>query len=274
MKSAISEAAPSHEDWSRTSPRYQPCLYLDTVPEASSSARAGERAQAAKLTAKEAASLKASGGGTAANATDEELKGLEKEGYERMLLDGMDEVLEKFIARVGAEGRQVVRYELGGQPLPFSAQGEVFNALWPKKAAVSPSHRKYDTSRVPPCEACGGPRTFELQLMPNLVNTLRAERIIGDTHVGSLPDTQSTLDEETRKRRQLEAALGKRLANPPSSDGISRSESTSSTTLDTKTGLVWSTAIIFVCEADCCIPRDQAEGETWREEWVGLQFED
>ncbi|CAO1616898.1 unnamed protein product [Parajaminaea phylloscopi] len=282
MKAALSGVSARENDWTATTTSsYQPPLYLNTVPEASSSARAGERAANAKLTAKEAAELKASGGGTASNATSDELAGLEKEGYERMMLDGMDEVLEKFIARVGAEGRQVVRYEMGGQPLPFSAQGDVYDALWPATKAVgskvvgAAAARRYDASRIPPCEACGGARTFEVQLMPNLVNTLRADKIASapSDHAREIGEESPakpapSVDEETRKRQELEAALGKKLL--ASSDA----NNTQETSLDRKTGLVWSTALVFVCAQDCCISRDSVEGETWREEWVGLQFED
>lgn len=271
MKTAVKEAISSREDWTSSAPAYRPPLYLNTVPEASSLARAGERASDAKLTAKVDTNLKACGGCTAADATAEELRGLEREAYEHMVLDGIDEILERFIARVSAEGRQVVRYEMGGLPLPFSAQGDVYNVLWPSKApqvsqTSAPSDRQYDASRVPPCEACGGPRIFEVQLMPNLVNTLRAEKIEGSEKAGAELRSTQNVDKETRKRQELEAALGKRL--------VASGRPDREPTMDSKLGLIWSTALIFVCEQDCCIPRDGVTGETWREEWVGLQFED
>ena len=37
---------------------------------------------------------------------------------------------------------------------------------------------------------------------------------------------------------------------------------------DAPTGLLWSTALIFVCSKDCC-----DGSEAWADEWVGLQYE-
>lgn len=296
MKAALTTASSSHSDWASKAPHYTPPLYLNTVPEASSSARAGDKA--IKLT-KEAAALRKKAEAAKANdATDDELRGLEKESYERMMLVGVDEVLEKFMARVGAEGRQVVRYELGGQPLPFNGQGDLYDALWPKQkqgagittvgrgaaaaaAANAANGRSYDPSKVPPCEACGSKRTFELQLMPALVHTLRADKIqdADASQEGAKDSDAQQLDAEARRRRDLEAALGRRLAPKPDADGISRSggeeaAKASAVASGGKTGLCWSTAMVFVCEKDCCIPREEQEGESWREEWCGLQFED
>lgn len=273
MKAALQETS-ANDPWASSASSYRPAYYLNTVPEASSSARAGEKAQKAKLTKSEAAALKSAGGGTAPDATAEELKGLEKEGYEKLMAVGMDDVLEKFIARVGAEGRQVVRYEMGGQPLSFSAQGDLYKMLWPKKASARPT---YDASKVPNCEVCGSKRTFEAQLMPNLVNTLRPEKIEGEDALADAL-SQAALDRETQRRQELSAALGKQLQPQPGADGITRTSAEDLEALKRKTGLCWSTVMIFVCEKDCCIPRGgtagNKEGETWREEWVGMQFED
>lgn len=284
MKAALTTASASQSNWVPSlAPHYAPPLYLNTVPESSSSARAGDKAS--KLT-KEAAALKKKAlAASADNATDEELKVMEKESYERTMLVGVDEVLEKFMARVGSEGRQVVRYELGGQPLPFNAQGELYDTLWPK-AKTAGHGRSYDPSRIPPCEACGSRRTFELQLMPALVHTLRADKIQGAESEKDLAtnDDDANVDAESRRRRDLEAALGRRLAPQPDKDGITRSKGDAAAAADGsstvaaggKTGLCWSTAMVFVCEKDCCIPRPEEgkDGETWREEWVGTQFED
>lgn len=56
-----------------------------------------------------------------------------------------------------------------GQPLAYTATGDAFNKLWKQ---VDEGKHVYDESGVPPCEACGGKRTFELQLMPQLVSIL------------------------------------------------------------------------------------------------------
>lgn len=318
MKTAVQQTAASslREQWSSQTSSYRPALYLNTVSEASSSARAGAKAQKKQLAKQQRGGHDSDDDdddddGDDAGA-DEDLKGFEKEGYERMMLAGMDDVLEKFIARVGAEGRQVVRYEMGGQPLPFSAQGDLYKQLWPTSTSTSVSgataisraghavnanangngiggphlRRTYDASRIPRCETCGSKRTFEFQLMPNLVNTLRADCIQGNNNNdddSTISSPADALDASTRRRRELEAVLGKSLPSVPGpgSDGITRSAGqdqadAAAKRLTHKTGLCWATAMVFVCEKDCCILREEdgKEGETWREEWVGLQFED
>lgn len=286
------------DEWQSQVASYQPSLYLSTVPEASSSARAGEKAVKAKLAKQNGAAADSDDdddddGDDDGNTGDADLKGFEKEGYERMMLAGMDDVLEKFIARVGAEGRQVVRYEMGGQPLPFSAQGDLYKQLWPASqnangagtavsrgnhaVAAASSRPSYDPSRVPPCPTCGSKRTFEFQLMPNLVNNLRPDSIRGGQNDAQDPSADG--DAATRRRRDLEAVLGKSLPSLPGADGVTRSRpedaDAAAKRLTQKTGLCWSTAIVFVCSKDCCIPDEGGkEGETWKEEWVGLQFED
>lgn len=280
MKAAVSSSSSSTRDaWTTTAqPSYRPSLYLSTIPESSASARAGDKA------------AKAQQSSSADNEEDDDddddddatngMKSFEKEGYEKMMLAGMDDVLEKFIARVGAEGRQVVRYEMGGQPLPFSAQGELYKSLWPMSGSGSSKSTKptFDSTRIPPCQVCGSKRTFEFQLMPNLVNTLRADSIQGgaDDHNNDTTTNTTVDDATTRKRRELEAVLGKSLPSLPGSDGITRTNAQDAQRLKQKTGLCWSTALVFVCEKDCCVPREKngPEGETWREEWVGLQFEE
>lgn len=296
MKAALDQASKSKGQWASTAPHYKPALYLNTVPESSSSTKSHSNAETNKLLKKELAAKKAVAEQKGAFDDDEDAKGRDKEQYEKMML--MDDVMEKFIARVGHEGRQVVRYEMGGQPLPFSAGNDVFKNLWPKEksngpTSIHPSKAQggqaaaqrgaYDPSRVPPCEACGGKRTFEVQLMPNLVNTLRADNI-ADDKTASKPSDSASTDAQTKRRLELEAALGRSLPAQPSADGITRTAaptSGSDSVLTRKTGLCWSTAFVFVCEKDCCLPRTDddsgsngKEGETWREEWVGVQFED
>jgi pre-rRNA-processing protein TSR4 len=281
------EATQRTADWAAAAAHYAPAQYLNTVPEPSSSAR---RAASAKLTPAAKAALKA-GDGTVPN-DDAGLKEWEGESYQRMMVSGVDEAFERFVARVGSEGRQVVRYELGGVPLPFCGSGIVYDKLWPQAsrnatpvsrqamAASDKNGRTYTPSAVPPCEACGGPRTFEVQLMPNLVNLLRPTSIAGAADEAVVLDSNASAEE--RRRREIESALGRKLPSQPDADGITRAKPQNEqqrlaeeAALRARTGLAWSTALVYTCEQDCCLPREAAaEGEAWREEWVGAQWEE
>lgn len=289
------EATQRTADWASSSTYYEPALYLNTVPEPSASAR---RAANTKLTpaAKDAAKA-ASKDGVAGTVLDDDagLKAWAGESYTKMMVSGVDETFERFVARVEPEARQVVRYEMGGTPLPFIASGPIFEQLWPKVKpthvqATRPGHappttgggRSYDASQVPACPACGGKRTFEVQLMPNLVNLLKPTLIQGveEADAAALPSTGSADD---RRRREIERALGRKLPREPDADGITRpapqqsdaEKEEEARAMQARTGLNFATALVYVCEKDCCVPREDGEAnETWREEWVGLQWEE
>lgn len=218
----------SDNDWARTAPCYTPALYLNTIPEP---ARAKQVPQAPTNAIIERAAQT----GADMNAKDEE-------EYERMTLEGMDDVFERFTARLGSEARQVVRYEFDGVPLPFTGLSSVYRKLWPGG--------RYDASNVPPCSSCGAARVFEVQLMPNLANLLRPEQLEGL----SQPDTP--VDVETRRRAEIASMLGIEIEKAGDTKAL-------------RTGIVWSTAIIFVCSKDCCA----SQGEGWTEEWAAVQFE-
>ncbi|GAC97438.1 hypothetical protein PHSY_005024 [Pseudozyma hubeiensis SY62] len=287
LKSDLAASTPTAESaWVESSTRYPP-LYLNTVPEPSSSSLSK------KLSKQEAAMLKSASASGALNSTDAsddaDLKGFAKEGYEKMLLDGIDDTFERFLKRVSVEPRQAVRYEFGGQPIAFHAKGKIYDLLWPKERSAKPGQgvtvtksqfsagagasgeRSFSSRAVPPCEQCGGERVFEAQLMPNLINLLRAEQI--QSADGSLaPDTLHTSsasdgDEETKRKAAIEQALGRRL---PSEGGSKQKNGSEEVKFDARTGLVWSTAFVFVCKNDCC--RD--DDECWQEEVVLAQFED
>lgn len=252
LKSDLATLHPSPtSSWVESATRY-PALYLNTVPEPSSSTLSK------KLSAKEAEQLKA----TSTNPTldDADLKGFATEGYEKMLLDGIDSTFERFLQRVQVEPRQAVRYEFGGEPIAFHAKGKVYDLLWPKGKGA-----EFSSRGVPPCGRCGGERVFEAQLMPNLINLLKADTITKPD--GSLDSTDNSTQGETEqdRRKALELALGRHL---PKNDNESEQ-----TTFDARTGLVWSTAFIFTCSNDCCPNQDQQD-ETWAEEVILAQFED
>jgi len=208
------------EDWARTAPYYAPAQYLNTIPEPQPDESESAPAPAPAVQIDGAI-------------------GAECEQYEKMVIEGMDNVFEHFMRRLGSEARQVVRYEFGGVPIPFSGAGSLYRMLWPQGAG-SPM----DATAVPPCDKCGAPRVFELQLMPNLANLLRIEQAIA-------PGKDAGLDDEKQRRSAVEALLN-------------RHQDVS----DIRTGIAWSTAMVFVCSKDCC---DGAEG--WANEWIGLQYE-
>ncbi|KAG2113212.1 programmed cell death protein 2 [Suillus discolor] len=176
------------------------------------------------------------------------------EPYENSL--EVDGVFDRFTKRVSHTGEQCLRYELKGIPLPFSSD-KVFDRLFPfppqdplpvTKAAfkvVPTVRRSYSTTSIPPCPACKAARVFECQLMPNLINVLRAS--IKDE------DTQKLTDEQRMK--VVQEVLQKKV----SSD---------------KRGMEWGTCMIFSCEKDCCVDDYSGDKECWREELVLVQWDD
>ncbi|KAJ7257896.1 programmed cell death protein 2 [Mycena haematopus] len=176
------------------------------------------------------------------------------EAYENSL--DVDQVFERFTKRVGFEGDQCVRYDLEGTPLPY-ASDSVLKSLFPlppapplpvTKAAftvVPPARRSYDPSTIPLCPVCKSKRVFECQLMPNLINVLRAS--------GPTEDSRKQLtDEERRKLVEKELKGG--------SSGGGR-------------GMEWGTCLIFSCSKDCSLTDDGKEvRDSWREEIVLIQW--
>ena len=84
--------------------------------------------------------------------------------------------------------------------------------------------------------------------MPNLANLLRVE------HLSDLTQDDGRQDAEARRQAEVASVLG--LKN-------------NARLSDMRTGIAWSTAMIFVCSRDCCL--DATEG--YAVEWVGLQHE-
>ncbi|KAF5328161.1 hypothetical protein D9619_013450 [Psilocybe cf. subviscida] len=177
-----------------------------------------------------------------------------KEAYENSM--DVDQVFERFMKRVGYEGEQCVRYELNGTPLPFASDA-TFDLLWPAPRAdplpvtkpafkvVHPQRRLYDPSGVAKCARCGGRRVFECQLMPNLINVLRASESDGKK------STKKMTDEE--RRAAVERAL-------KGQDKDAR-------------GMEWGTCMVFSCEKDCCVEGGKEAKEAWREEVVLVQWD-
>ncbi|KAL1667913.1 programmed cell death protein 2 [Schizophyllum commune] len=179
-----------------------------------------------------------------------EFKGLEK--YENSL--DVDPVFERFVRRVGFEGEQCIRYELGGTPLPFASDA-VYDQLFPtpKETSITvtkadfkvtpPVKRSFEPSSVPACPHCGGPRVFECQLMPNLINILRE---------GQKEGAKDAKDAEAR-RKEIEQTL--KGGKDPNARGMD-----------------WGTCMVFSCEKDCCVGEEGKEAkDCWREELVLIQ---
>lgn len=173
------------------------------------------------------------------------------ESYENSL--DVDQVFDKFSKRVENEPEQCVRYELKGLPLPFSSDA-TFKRLFPDPKqeplpvtrpdfkVVHPLKRVYDASSIPKCPSCGGPRVFECQLMPNLIN------------VFSTSSGNENLTDEQR-RQAVEKALKKGDK-------------------DAHGSMEWGTCMVFSCENDCCLDEHKKESkEAWREEYVLIQWD-
>jgi pre-rRNA-processing protein TSR4 len=74
-----------------------------------------------------------------------------------------DRTFQKFVRITKRAPKQVVRYSRGGKPLWVSDKEMAEN--------------------VPSCEICGGPRIFEFQLMPQLLDSLKFDSSISDASV-------------------------------------------------------------------------------------------
>ncbi|KAJ0029264.1 hypothetical protein NQD34_004261 [Periophthalmus magnuspinnatus] len=80
-----------------------------------------------------------------------------EEKYEKTKIRHGDSVFARFMKRISVCSEQILRYCRGGNPLFISEPPANMSQV------------------VLPCSSCGGPRTFELQLMPALVSLLQGE---------------------------------------------------------------------------------------------------
>lgn len=79
-----------------------------------------------------------------------------KEGFEES--ENKDAQFRRFLLFAKAHQGHVLRYALGGEPFWFAEAGQL-------------------SSKVPKCENCGAPRTFELQVQPQLISMLKSDRL-------------------------------------------------------------------------------------------------
>ncbi|KDN53479.1 hypothetical protein K437DRAFT_72708 [Tilletiaria anomala UBC 951] len=280
---------------------YKAPQYVSTIPEPSSSSSLSAATTGTKK--------KRNDNGTNGGAADAEAgdgacltgpdgKPYAKEGYEKMFLSGIDSVFERFVDRVGRCSSQLIRYEFGGEPLPFSNKGETFKRFWRTKVqSQAIGAVRFDAEAAGTCAVCGSKRVFELQLMPNVVNLLRPEAVEGgdddvEDESGNRTNKAATAgaaavagaDEQARKRREIEAALARPIADPTvaqdlAASGIQRSTDQPSDPAAgpddaaAKTGLAWSTVLVFVCEKDCVGPLGSDALEHCAEELAEVMWE-
>jgi len=179
--------------------------------------------------------------------------------------------------RMTNEPEQVIRYDLSGIPLPFITDS-VYKSLFPLAhnlapapgthivvtgAAFMPSSatttqhdntkRQYNPSFIPPCPRCSGPRAFECQLMPNLINVFRAASASGKEKKGK----------QTDEERRAEVA---RFLKGEEEEGGKTGE---------KGSMEWGTCMIFSCVGDCCRTEDGKKEVKagWSEEFVLVQWD-
>ena len=144
------------------------------------------------------------------------------------------------------------RYDFGGQPLAYSSTSNVHSTLFSSKAgaasAAAAKRGVYDSARVPPCSRCKGPRAFEMQLVPGLLNLLRADEIAAAGGSTAAPTAGAGADSDEARRRELERLLSAQRK------------------ADEQTGMEWGVVDMFSCEAGC--------GGPWAEEFVAVEWEE
>jgi pre-rRNA-processing protein TSR4 len=266
-------------------PAYLPAQYLTTFDEylpADPNALAGDTAQRVKqITAEEAKEKEQQAGKKGGNVS-----GAGAEQWEKVLPKGVDEVFERFLERLNrAEdgSGQVLRYDLGAVPLPYSSHSELFKQLFKKSveaqqdedevdANVNVFSQRYDPSDVvPACPRCGGKRTFEMQLTPGLIAELKTESIsLTGEKDKKRKNKKKQTDEE--RRRELAVLLGRASAKdmPPIAAGETQEDDRTPVEreedqLRQESGMEWGTVMVFGCEQDCV---------GFGEEWVGVEWEE
>ncbi|CAD6981790.1 unnamed protein product [Tilletia controversa] len=257
---------------------YFPPQYLSTIAEPYAQEE-DEKAAAAKAKAASAFDTGAGGKGGA-------------EGYERQLLSGMTSTFERFVDRVRREPSQILRYAWDGVPLPYARRLAIGSA-----DQAADAKKKVTHINPPACERCGSPRTFELQLMPNLINVLKpstlktqsgksVQQVLAasaaspsDLEAERALDVGYTPSERAERARQREVARA--LGRAPLGSAQHQQQQQAQTASGREVvGLGWATAWVYVCSVDCCrapaagsAAEQKEEEETWAEEWVALEFE-
>lgn len=165
------------------------------------------------------------------------------DGWDKILPKSVDDVFEKFVRRLESaeDGRaQVLRYDFGAVPLAYQSTSSVFKTLFPGAPTKKPSSEEedpnladyYTEKSIPKCTRCGAKRTFELQLVPQLINVLRPDAFASNGENVVKKEVKSMTEEERKK--ELERIAKGDDAN---ADGVADME--------------WGSVYVFGCEGDC-----------------------
>lgn len=166
------------------------------------------------------------------------------EAYEKQALPkGVDKAFQKFTERVQLWPEQCVRYDfVPGTPMLFTYADATAQLLLPPNTKQhSYKHTKPSAHRVPRCKACGGPRGFDFQLMPNLLSLLDVTK------------AEYLSEQETKASQERKGAQAFDI------------------------GMEWGTVMVYSCVADCFgkAAGDEGDGSVRYFEEVALaQFED
>jgi pre-rRNA-processing protein TSR4 len=175
------------------------------------------------------------------------------DGWDKLLPKGVDDVFEKFVRRIQSAddaSTQVLRYDFGAVPLPYSSSSALFKKLFPKAPIRKVSSEEddvdlaeyYNPSFIPKCPRCKGTRVFEAQLVPQLINVLRPSALCTTGAAPTAKAAAAGLSEQQRKAQLALLAKGE-------ADGDE---------------MEWGTIMVFSCARDCV---------GISEEWVGVEWE-
>lgn len=165
------------------------------------------------------------------------------DGWDKILPKSVDDVFEKFVRRLETAedaSTQVLRYDFGAVPLAYQSTSSVFKTLFPGAPTKKPSSEEedpdlseyYTEKSIPKCPKCGAKRTFELQLVPQLINVLRPDSFAADGVTVAKKEAKNMTEEERKK--ELERIAKGDDAN---ADGVADME--------------WGSVYVFGCEGDC-----------------------
>nr|XP_019003909.1 uncharacterized protein I203_03064 [Kwoniella mangroviensis CBS 8507]OCF67370.1 hypothetical protein I203_03064 [Kwoniella mangroviensis CBS 8507] len=191
---------------------------------------------------------------------DEELKGvMMDDNLERLFSQKVDEVFQRFVKRLeGSDGglKQVLRYDFGGIPLPYSSQSPITRKLFSGCEKPLGKNQELDVDSlynidekvIKRCEGCGGKRTFELQLTPYLISLLKPDTISTTGQEGDKKNAQEKLTEEERKKELQELAQKIKAGNADGNDEVE---------------MEWGNIMVFGCENDCIGLNEEVVGVEW-----------
>lgn len=99
----------------------------------------------------------------------------------------MDKTFQRFADRLAQNPEQVLRYEIGGQPLLYSSSdpvGKLFDSYANASFGIKVTKGSWTSnggsaSGMPRCQNCGAERVFELQLVPHTITVLEEDEDVG-----------------------------------------------------------------------------------------------